>query len=82
MPSCLRGSVIFSSEYFVGPKFSLAGISWVPNFLSKVFRRSETFFCGYLLGKNFFSWVFSQVQNYFTGKFRRYLVNIRVRNEK
>ena len=57
-------------------------LSWVRNFFSWVFRRSETFFRGYFVGPIFFSWVISWVQNFFTWKFCGQLVNISVRNEK
>ena len=60
----LRGFVNFSRGYFDGQKFFLVAISWVPNFFSRVFRWSETFFRGSFVGPNLFSWVPSWVQDY------------------
>ena len=48
VPSCLRG-------YFVGWKYFLVGISWVPNFFSWVFCMIQSFFRGYFLGPKFFT---------------------------
>ena len=65
MPLYLRESVIFSRGYFVGLKFFLMGISWVPHFFSWIFGGSEIFCRAYFVGPNFFSWVSSWVQIFF-----------------
>ena len=50
-PSCL-------CEYFVGPKFSLVGISQTKYFLSLRFRGSKIFIVGISQVQNCFLWVF------------------------
>ena len=47
LPSCLR-------RYFVGHKFFLVSVSWLPNFFSWVFRGSQLFSRGYFVGPKFF----------------------------
>ena len=59
LPSCFRG-------YFVGHKFFLVGISWVPIFFSWVFRSSQFFSRGYFVRPNFFLVGISWVQNLFS----------------
>ena len=55
------GSNIFSRGYFLGLKFFLVGISWVPeffswvqNFFSWVFCGSKIFSCGYFVCPRFY----------------------------
>ena len=79
VPSCLRGSEIFSLGYFVIPKFFLVAISWVQNFFSWALRRPKFFSRGYFLGpklfssvfcwSKFFSWVFHGSRIFFSSVF-------------
>ena len=83
--SCHRVTVLswvqnFSPGYFVGPKYFLAGISWVQSFYSLVFRGyrffsclfrgSEVFSHRYFLGLKLFLVGISWVQNFFSWVFR------------
>ena len=59
----VRGSLVFSRGYFVGPQFLswvvcgtrvfLVGISWVSIFFLWVFHESPIFSCGYFAGSTF-----------------------------
>ena len=80
VPSCLRGSEIFSLGYFVIPKFFLVAISWVQNFFSWALRGPKFFSRVYFLGpklfssvfcwSKFFSWVFHGSRIFFSSVFR------------
>ena len=50
-----HGLKIFSRGYFVGSKYFLVGISWVPNFFSRVFRGSKVLSRGHFVQPKFFS---------------------------